>query len=577
MDSSPRTLEKCVINIQDHGAVGNGTTDDTAAIQAALNLARSAGGATVYVPPGTYRTGPLTLGQRVRLAGAGFRSILRHAGGAGHLLTTYDTAVDLLQIADISLECWPQTSGNAIHLANSASGYSSGYPDTHHSIRDVFIVGPAEAGVFLTNGVREARFVNVVVRDPRGGHGFHVEGTDNFFDVCTVATSRTPFHGFYVHASNNRFVGCKAFYCGQAGQLSDGWYVDRGRNTFVGCEAQDCGRWGFHFTGSVEVTTAVGLLADSNASGGIVVDNSSGNVRGLSLSGFTTFSRTNGRYLQPIGIRFVGNPTGGSFVGTARNNTSKDVDGSPTGASVLVTGATGDLGQRITGPALALDGDLRVRSASTGGGAGVVALANATQAPTSNPSGGGVLYAENGNLRWRASSGVVFDSSRFVSGTGTPEGIVSAPVGTTYIDTAVTTGAVMWLKVSGTGATGWQVHHGDTGRRDVKALLTMTNQLPYSELVYLRRVGATVMFTAGFKLQATAPPSPVQIITLPAGFRPQAALTYGPRSYANLQVVWRGTGRIDIYAGSPGLIDRVSNTFLTNDPWPATLPGTAAP
>ncbi len=535
------------------------------------------GGATVFVPPGTYKTGPLTLGQRVRLAGAGFRSILRHAGGAGHLLTTHDMSVDLLQITDLSLECWPQSSGDAIHLANSASGYSSGYPDAHHSLRDVFIVGPAGAGVFLTNGVREARFTNVVVRDPRGGHGFHVEGTDNFFDVCTVATSRTPHHGFYVHASNNRFVGCKAFYCGQTGQASDGWFVDRGRNTFVGCEAQDCGRWGFNFSGSVEVTTAVGLLADSNAAGGIVVDNTSGNVRALSLAGFTTFSRTNGRYPQPVGIRFVGSPTGGSFVGTSRNNTSKDVDGSPTGATVLITGATGDLGQRIAGTSMAVEGDLRIRSASQGGGAGVVALGNATQAPTSNPSGGGVLYADNGNLRWRSSSGSVFDSSRFLNGTSPPEGVVSAPIGTSYVDTAATRGAVMWLKVSGTGATGWQVHHGDTGRRDIKSLLTMTNQVPYTDPVYVRRVGATVTFTAGFQIQAAAPPSPIQVITLPQGFRPQNALTYGPRSYMGYFVIWHGTGLIELYFATPGLIDRVTNTFLTNDPWPATLPGTAAP
>src|SRR6478609_2762328 len=42
------------ITPQDYGATGNGTTDDTAAIQAALN-AVSANGSTVFFPPGTYK------------------------------------------------------------------------------------------------------------------------------------------------------------------------------------------------------------------------------------------------------------------------------------------------------------------------------------------------------------------------------------------------------------------------------------------------------------------------------------------------------------------------------------------
>jgi hypothetical protein len=57
--------------------------------------------------------------------------------------------------------------------------------------------------------------------------------------------------------------------------------------------------------------------------------------------------------------------------------------------------------------------DLRLRNifgngaTATGGGSGVVALANATTVPTSNPTGGGVLYAEAGTLKWRGSSGTV--------------------------------------------------------------------------------------------------------------------------------------------------------------------------
>ncbi len=46
-------------------------------------------------------------------------------------------------------------------------------------------------------------------------------------------------------------------------------------------------------------------------------------------------------------------------------------------------------------------------SISTGGGARVFGIANATTVPTTNPSGGGILYAEGGALKWRGSSGTV--------------------------------------------------------------------------------------------------------------------------------------------------------------------------
>jgi hypothetical protein len=44
---------------------------------------------------------------------------------------------------------------------------------------------------------------------------------------------------------------------------------------------------------------------------------------------------------------------------------------------------------------------------SIGGGVGVVGMLNATTVPTSNPTGGGVLYAEGGALKWRGSSGTI--------------------------------------------------------------------------------------------------------------------------------------------------------------------------
>ena len=48
-------------------------------------------------------------------------------------------------------------------------------------------------------------------------------------------------------------------------------------------------------------------------------------------------------------------------------------------------------------------------------------------------------------------------------GAGMPNGVVEAPIGATYIDTAKTNGALKWIKTTDGGNTGWKVAEGDTG------------------------------------------------------------------------------------------------------------------
>src|SRR5260370_11207913 len=69
-----------VLSVKDFGAKGDGLADDTAAIQATINVASAGGGGTVFFPPGTYLIstlgkGPManiiSLKSNITIAGAG--------------------------------------------------------------------------------------------------------------------------------------------------------------------------------------------------------------------------------------------------------------------------------------------------------------------------------------------------------------------------------------------------------------------------------------------------------------------------------------------------------------------------
>ena len=128
-----------------------------------------------------------------------------------------------------------------------------------------------------------------------------------------------------------------------------------------------------------------------------------------------------------------------------------------------------------------------------------------------------------------------------IHGRGMPNGVVTAPVGTTYVDEAVTNGALKWIKKTGTGNTGWEVLIGDTGWRTLPAVSKLGNSF-----VKVRRKNDTIFYQfgglswgwfgivrrggAGYQLQGSDRERNCYILGLngvPQGFRSESSLIGG--------------------------------------------------
>ena len=186
-----------------------------------------------------------------------------------------------------------------------------------------------------------------------------------------------------------------------------------------------------------------------------------------------------------------------------------------------------------------------------------------------------------------------------IRGTGSPEGRITAEIGTTYVDVNATNGALKWIKESGSGNTGWRVLIGDTGWRTLNSVSKLGNSF-----VKIRRFNNLVLYQfgglqwgwfgivrrdgQGYILQETDRERNCFIIfrdNIPTGFRTQSSLI--GNIYNDNGIVygtWYVGGAADqnhlrFQFLNPVPTDRdigdirvSSVSYLTDDPWPTTLP-----
>jgi len=112
----PATGVACEYNVADYGAVGNGSTDDTSAIAAAIAACVTGGGGIVCFPAGTYLTGTIQVGGNIALRGVGQDvTVLKLKSGVDDALVL-GTLTENISLSDMTLDgnAQQQTTGSTV-------------------------------------------------------------------------------------------------------------------------------------------------------------------------------------------------------------------------------------------------------------------------------------------------------------------------------------------------------------------------------------------------------------------------------------------------------------------------------
>lgn len=257
---------------QDYGAAGNGTTDDTTALNLALSTAwTSNGGGVVTMPPGSRYlvSGPVSIPPFTFLVGQTEITL-----NLGSIPTTTPriiasaswapgSAAGIIQIASKTPGGWSANTA-ACGLANV---YVDGSANTSANVNGVYMIGP----------VYDVHLDNVFVFTA-GHNGVHAAGQTEsgitptfpyhcrFWRTSVVSSVNTGFN--LVNFTDSTFENCLAF-----GNGANGYSLQNNANTtFVACRSEwntgaSAGR-GFTITGATGSVTFTGCSTDQNLNEG---------------------------------------------------------------------------------------------------------------------------------------------------------------------------------------------------------------------------------------------------------------------------------------------------------------------
>lgn len=337
-----------VSNVRDFGATGNGVTDDTAAIQTAIQKTSSNGGGIVYLPAGTYAVTGISLAQGVDLIGAGASSAtLLFTPASGDVI--FLSFVEFMRVSDFQIRfAQQQSSGAAIHIHNCFTinvshievpfqpgkpfGYDGIWVDqsTATFIRDfqlnaltnsgVHISGPGGNDVYLAEGIinlqQTTSGAGVLVEDFPGG-AVNITDADILTGKYALLTSNSNYMRFENVYFDSSAEGAM-LTSGNALTFSNCWFSNRPGSgltigaargvSVMGGQAINCGAYGIRITDGARYVLLHGVQVIGNndanvGADGIVVD-------GAGIDYFSIVGCAVGNDKQVAGLQTVGQQIG---------------------------------------------------------------------------------------------------------------------------------------------------------------------------------------------------------------------------------------------------------------------------
>jgi parallel beta-helix repeat protein len=224
-----------VANVKDLGALGDGTADDTTAIQAAIDKASGMGGGIVFFPAGTYKTtAELRIASgRMVLAGEGADSILSFTSPARPevgITIQGESILDDVEIRDLSLvgnyAKWAQVGIGINSLRNARFenltikdvGFCGifAFNATDVTVNDISVTHCGDFGVQFKEGSTNVTVSNCRLDQFQSrqypGHGIYFEGVENAIAFGNHITNLPSGNG-------NEISGIK--YSGSSGHCFD--------------------------------------------------------------------------------------------------------------------------------------------------------------------------------------------------------------------------------------------------------------------------------------------------------------------------------------------------------------------
>jgi hypothetical protein len=341
-----------VFNVKDHGAVGDGTTDDTTAIQSAITAAPA--GSVVYLPPGTYKTSAtLTVTKALRIVGANRYTTM---------LTTY--ACDAITISAGVHHAHVESLGlntSVVYTttANTLTGIKVAGTDAsrcaYHLYRDLWVQGFKTA--IQTASLWSSRFEDVHTAYGLLGIDAYGLGQNNHVTNCNLVVG---------DGAGTRLAGSKCV--GLNGQVSvsdttaeqgEGWIISHSvlSGADYGVDGQGYGNYivsnniidyvhlsavrtinnGTAYGGNVNISgNYMAMAGDSAATGGMIdVANNTGAQRGVRImhNDLLTYSGAT----APYGIRVIAaTPASAVIIGnTFAGFTTNDIKLQSSGNTVV--------------------------------------------------------------------------------------------------------------------------------------------------------------------------------------------------------------------------------------------------